>query len=107
MHLEAVDLLVIERVAADDRFGGEERAAAFSQTRVGRERAMLREPRAYRALRNVDVDPATDGLLRLCERVTEVEGGDRFEDGLERIGLVFAGCSGREVVQAFGAFVDL
>src|SRR5579872_6481090 len=101
MHLEAVHLLVIERVATDDRFGREELAAVLPKARIRGERPMLGDPRTDRALRNVEVETAANDLLRFGEGVAEIERGDRVEDGLKRIGLVFACCSCREVMQAF------
>lgn len=46
-------------------------------------------------------------VLRLGEGITKVEGGYRFEDDLERVGLILSRVSRGEAVQAFAAFVDL
>jgi hypothetical protein len=46
-------------------------------------------------------------VLRLGEGIAKVESGHRFEDDLERVGLILARVSRGKAVQAFGAFVDL
>ena len=46
-------------------------------------------------------------VLRLGEGKAEVEGGYRFENDLERVGLILSCVSRGEAVQAFAAFVDL
>ena len=63
VDLEAVHLLVLERVAAQDVSRVKERLAVFAQLCIGRERAAFRDPRADRPLGNMHLAAlADDGL---------------------------------------------
>lgn len=74
MHLETVDLLMMEGMRAYESFGPEESSACKSESGVCRERTVLVEPGTDSALRNpAMISPAHDSL-RLGEGIAEVEG---------------------------------
>jgi hypothetical protein len=55
----------------------------------------------------MNMEAAANQRLSFGEGMTAVEGGDGFENGLERIALMLACVSERESVQAFAALVYL
>ena len=102
MHLETVDLLMMEGMRADKSVGPEESSACKTETRVRRERTVFVEPGTNSTVRNLTmVSPAHDSLC-FCEGVAEIEGRNAFENDVERICFILA-CGTREAMQTFGA----
>lgn len=74
---------------------------------IRRECFVLGEPRADGAFGYFSMEAPAQLLLRLGEGIAEVEGGECFENGLERVGLILSRVSRGEAVQAFAALVHL
>ena len=74
MHLETVDLLMMEGMRAYESFGREESSACKSETGVRRERTVFVEPGTNGALGDLAMVSPTHDSLRLGEGVAEVEG---------------------------------
>ena len=107
MHLEPIHLLVIEVDGMDECSGIVLLSRGRAQTGVRGELFVLGEPRTDGAFGYFSMEAPAQLLLRLGEGIAEVEGGECFENGLERVGLILSCVSRGEAVQAFAAFVDL
>jgi len=106
MHLKTINLAMMECVRAYDAVRRIELSCLGTQASVGRQRSVFRKPGADGPLRDVAVKPPAENVLRLRERVTEVECGDGLEHEFEGIGFVFSWRAG-EAVQALGATIYL
>ena len=107
VYLKLVHLLVFEVDCANDCCGAVELLGCRAQPVIRSEGFVLREPRADGAFRYLSMESPVEFVLRLGEGITKVEGGYRFEDDLERVGLILSRVSRGEAVQAFGALVHL
>src|SRR5437870_4061785 len=102
MHLETVDLLMMEGMRADESFGPKKFSACKTETRVRRERTVFFQPGADSSLWDLAMIPPAHDPLRFGKGVAKIECRDTFENDPERIRLVFA-CGTRETMQTFGA----
>jgi hypothetical protein len=102
MHLETVDLLMMECVRAYESFRPEEFSACKSETGVRGEWAVFFKPGADCALWGLAVVSPAHDPLRFGKGVAEIECGDGFENDVKRIRLVLA-CASGEAMQTFGA----
>ena len=107
VHLELIRLLVLKVDCANYYLRAVELLGCRAQTAIRSEGFVLREPRADGAFRYLSMESPVEFVLRLGEGITKVEGGYRFEDDLERVGLILSRVSRGEAVQAFGALVHL
>ena len=98
VELESVDLAVLKFEHADDRFGCEESRAGASEPVICAKWTVGLEPVLERARGDLYMRSVSHDALGVCQRVAEVERGDCVEDDFERIGFIFIGSAGGEVI---------
>ena len=106
VDLVAIDLLVLEVDGTNDGVSAEELLPTSSQARVRRERPVLGQPGTDRALRYLEVEAVSHGLLGFGDGVAEIERRDRLENRSQWIGPVLSRLSSK-AMEAFGAAVHL
>ena len=106
MYLKPVHLLMLADETDHNDIRVKKLLSRSTETGVCRQRFVLAQPRADRAIWNIHVEATAKQRSGVCHGVPQIKRGYGFEHEFERVRFVLAGFCG-EAVEAFRALKEL